>query len=776
MRQKNKLKTKAYNLLFLKNFLKNKRAIIPAFFNFSIKDLKKKKSSLINKIYDLNKKKKIILRSSSIFEDGTNFTNAGKYDSLILKKNTSYKKIESNLDIFKDQFNDDKDNIIIQDFIDNVDFSGVVFTKDGNTDAPYYLINYDNSGKTNLVTSGQKNEQLNQFVIYKNCKNKNQFTKLINICKYLEKKTKNDRLDIEFAVKNKKLFIFQIRYLPKTKINHHQYPYDHKEILVNIKKKMAQLLSKNSTLQGKKNMFSNMADWNPAEMLGEKPNTLALSMYKDLISDEIWRIQRKNYGYSDVFPNVLIFSFGGMPFVDLRTDINSFLPNNLLKNTKEIIVNKYLYILSKNTFLHDKIEFELVETCYSLNSKKRLKLIFDKRILNEYLHSLRDLTINIFKKRLLENDITKINEFKNKIIELENNSKNYIQKIFFVNKITKQLGTLSFAGIARCAFISQRILIDLKENNLITNKEYDDFFNSIPNITDEIKNDYNKHIKHKISKAIFLKKYGHLRPQTYEINSLNYKEGFKLYFDKNISSQNNRKKRKNIFKRQNDINKVLKKNLDITFSEFLDFSKKSIYWREKSKYYFTIGVDKIFENLINLGKSIKIKRKDLSYIDIKSILNYFSKLENEKLIKSLRIEIKKNKDECLALNRVKLPDVILSTKDILSFHESKSKINFITNKQIKGTIINLDVHNKIRTKINNKIIIIENADPGYDFIFNYKIKGLITKYGGSNSHMAIRCLENNIPACIGVGKINYELILKKRNVYIDCNNKVLKTL
>ena len=115
-------------------------------------------------------------------------------------------------------------------------------------------------------------------------------------------------------------------------------------------------------------------------------------------------------------------------------------------------------------------------------------------------------------------------------------------------------------------------------------------------------------------------------------------------------------------------------------------------------------------------------------------------------------------------------------RDILSFHESQSKINFITNKQIKGNIINLDVHNKIRTKINNKIIIIENADPGYDFIFNYKIKGLITKYGGSNSHMAIRCLENNIPACIGVGKINYELILKKRNVYIDCNNKVLKTL
>ena len=33
--------------------------------------------------------------------------------------------------------------------------------------------------------------------------------------------------------------------------------------------------------------------------------------------------------------------------------------------------------------------------------------------------------------------------------------------------------------------------------------------------------------------------------------------------------------------------------------------------------------------------------------------------------------------------------------------------------------------------IHNKIIVIENADPGYDFIFSKKISGLITKYGGA---------------------------------------------
>ena len=37
------------------------------------------------------------------------------------------------------------------------------------------------------------------------------------------------------------------------------------------------------------------------------------------------------------------------------------------------------------------------------------------------------------------------------------------------------------------------------------------------------------------------------------------------------------------------------------------------------------------------------------------------------------------------------------------------------------------------------IVLIENADPGYDWIFSKNIKGLITKNGGINSHMSIRC-------------------------------------
>ena len=72
------------------------------------------------------------------------------------------------------------------------------------------------------------------------------------------------------------------------------------------------------------------------------------------------------------------------------------------------------------------------------------------------------------------------------------------------------------------------------------------------------------------------------------------------------------------------------------------------------------------------------------------------------------------------------------------------KLILLLTKKTVGEIVEIGVEKKSRL-LDNKLILITNADPGYDFIFNYKIKGLVTMYGGSNSHMAIRCLEQNIP-------------------------------
>jgi len=68
-------------------------------------------------------------------------------------------------------------------------------------------------------------------------------------------------------------------------------------------------------------------------------------------------------------------------------------------------------------------------------------------------------------------------------------------------------------------------------------------------------------------------------------------------------------------------------------------------------------------------------------------------------------------------------------------------------------------------------VLIENADPGYDWIFTKKPIGLITKYGGVASHMAIRCFEVGLPAVIGCGEIMFEKLHSANRVMLDCKNQ-----
>ena len=73
-----------------------------------------------------------------------------------------------------------------------------------------------------------------------------------------------------------------------------------------------------------------------------------------------------------------------------------------------------------------------------------------------------------------------------------------------------------------------------------------------------------------------------------------------------------------------------------------------------------------------------------------------------------------------------------------------------------------------------KIVCIESADPGYDWIFTRGILGLVTKFGGANSHMTIRCAELGLPAAIGVGEHTFDWLTKVPKILLDCAEKELK--
>ena len=79
------------------------------------------------------------------------------------------------------------------------------------------------------------------------------------------------------------------------------------------------------------------------------------------------------------------------------------------------------------------------------------------------------------------------------------------------------------------------------------------------------------------------------------------------------------------------------------------------------------------------------------------------------------------------------------------------KRKHVTENEINSEIIFFN-HKTNFKKFNNKIVVLENADPGFDFCF-LPNKRNITKYG-ANFHMAIRCAELDLPSIIGIGEKN----------------------
>ena len=548
----------------------------------------------------------------------------------------------------------------------------------------------------------------------------------------------------------------------------------------NIKKKLIKIKKKNLYLPGSTTVLSNMSDWNPAEMIGSKPKNLSLSLYAELITNEIWAKQRSDYGYSDVYPNNLMINLAGSPFIDLRIDFNSFIPNNLSEKIKNKIVNYSINLIKKNPSYHDKVEFKIIPTCYDFSENTKFKKILTKNEYLQYLKALKDLTFNILTnyKSIFEIEEKKLNFLSNQIFKVTKSKLSHIQKIFYLVNDCKQNGTLPFAGLARLAFIATKILKTLVTKNIISAKQYNLFFNQLDSITGEMEKDLKRYIDKKISKKQFIDKYGHLRPKTYSIKSPNYKSNFNTYFPKTINKSMKSKIQKFKLNKSQElkISNIFKKdNLSIKPKDFFIFAKKSIELREWGKFIFTKSIDQIFNNLELLSNEIKIPKTDLEYISINTILRYNSNLDQRRIKILLKKEILENKKSMQILEQIKLPDLITKTDNINFFFLDKVKGNFITDKSVYGKI---KFYKNIKSlkEIIGSIVLIDNADPGYDFIFSYNIKGFISKYGGANSHMAIRCMELGIPAIIGIGEKNFESFKNKNSLLIDCKQKIFKIL
>ena len=118
--------------------------------------------------------------------------------------------------------------------------------------------------------------------------------------------------------------------------------------------------------------------------------------------------------------------------------------------------------------------------------------------------------------------------------------------------------------------------------------------------------------------------------------------------------------------------------------------------------------------------------------------------------------------------------IIRGGQDLYVVPQHRGAANFVTSKRLDAQPVRLTNRMTGATDLFGKLVCIECADPGFDWIFTKGLAGLITKFGGANSHMTIRCAELGIPAAIGVGESLFERVASASAVELRCGEKIVR--
>ncbi|MPB72227.1 pyruvate kinase [Campylobacter fetus] len=749
-----KFQTKARNLEILKPILKSAK-ILPLI-------IYKKKHILSNLDFVMNEilskfRTKLIVRSSSCLEDSSSSSHAGEFETL---QNITASNLKTALLDVASYLNDD-DEIFIQPMLENIEFFAVCMS--ALNSANYITISYDESGDSKNLTNGDG--LFRTAVILKSHVSKNpKFKKIICLINELENLYNNAFIDIEIAFSKNELYLLQVRPIVR---NETKGLRDLTSIHDMIAKKFEKLSLKRPHLLGDKTIFGIMPDWNPAEILGLRPKRLAISLYKELITDNIWAYGRDNYGYKNLRSFPLMIDFAGLCYIDTRVSFNSFLPKSIDDKLGEKLVNHWLKNLENNPQNHDKIEFETVLSSYEFDIDEKLKDMNNFSVSEKIKikNSLKNLTIDIIKpKSRFYEDLERINELDKRVEELKSSNLASIDKIYWLIEECKRYGTISFAGIARAAFIATSVLNSIARVGAISQCEKNEFLNSLSTVSSNLARDINL-----LTKDDFLKIYGHLRVNTYDITSPRYDESFDEYFTKNSKATNKNISKKKPFKLKNTkpLNNLLKEHgFDIEANELFEFLALAITSRESSKFIFTKALSLALNEIKQYTFKLEISSDDAAFLDIKTLLGFYTTLESLSAKKLILSNIAKNKSEFEITKSLNLPPLICNKDDIYEFILGENEPNFITQKSIQATTASIN-----DSDLNGKIVCINSADPGYDFIFSKGIVGLITAYGGANSHMAVRSNEFGLPAAIGVGEDRFNIYKNAKTITLDCLNK-----
>jgi len=398
--------------------------------------------------------------------------------------------------------------------------------------------------------------------------------------------------------------------------------------------------------------------------------------------------------------------------------------------------------------------------------------------------SLRRLTNGIIerKKGLWRLDAAKIDILGQRHDTIAASDLEPLQRIYWLLEDCKRYGTLPFAGLARAGFVAVQMLRSLVATGVFSQDDHDRFMRSVDTVTSQFSRDMAG-----MDRPDFLQRYGHLRPGTYDIRSPRYDERPDLYLDDreraapghagaNFGANSGANFGLSLSQMRQLRELLSRHKLRLDVVELMEFLHAGIEMREYAKFVFTRNLSDAMVAFTQWGRTLGFSVDDLSYANI-GVINDLTACTDDPA-GAIAASVAQGRKRYAETGQVWLPPVILGPQDVFSFEVAENEPNFVTQCKVSGPVLELGPGTAERphADLRGAIVFVPSADPGYDWLFSHGIGGLVTAYGGVNSHMAIRAGELQLPAVIGAGEVLFGRWSQAKRLHIDCAGRRVERL
>lgn len=759
---------------------------IPEFLYFSAAEWAHGREALVTKVAARFGGRSVAVRSSAQAEDSRASSMAGKFTSVLGVAADDPQAVGAAVAAVIASYGagSGADQVLVQRMIADVAISGVAMTHGLDDGSPYYTIEYDDeSGSTDSVTAGTaitKSLRLHRDVGEAHLTSP-RMRQVLRLIRSVEGIVGRVPLDIEFALgRDETVYLFQVRQIAAQATWTPGLGRRIDDALQGIERFLADRLAPREGVLGRRGILGTMPDWNPAEMIGSAPRRLAFSLYRHLITDDVWALARDAMGYRSMVGEPLMVGLAGRPYIDVRNSFNSFLPAGLPDPQAGRLVDAALERLAARPELHDKVEFEVMPTGLDFRTAGFLEAAYgdaiaaaDRRVVVEAYRDLTNRLLADGRAPTLDDAATRIRTLAARQAARGSPSAlpagHCLSRARRLIEEARQLGTPAFAILARHAFLAESLLRSLVARGALPEERYLAFKASVRTVAGDFTESMRQVVAGTLPEAAFMADYGHLRPGTYDVLSPRYDQRADLFAGAHLPETGEPEAFRPTAGERRAIDRLIAEaGLTLDGADaLLAHARRAIAGRELGKFVFTRNVSDALEMLAGWAGSQSLDRDGLSHLDAVPLLGQVAgaAVGREGLSLGDLAEDGRRSHQCAA--SLHLSFLLRSVDELYIAPQQRAEPNYVTKGRAAGPVVRLDPRSPAPAELGGAVVCIESADPGFDWIFTHGIAGLVTKYGGANSHMAIRCAEFAIPAVIGCGEVLYGQAIRARRIEID---------